>query len=66
MYPENDPILLFCDSDEEGNITSALLGRRIIPDRQYKHFFVVETDDLDVIMGKFKIVNCKLVKTNKV
>jgi hypothetical protein len=31
--------LLFCDADENGNITDALTGVNIIPDRQYDYFF---------------------------
>jgi len=34
------PIQVYCDIDENGNIKSPLVGRYIIPDRQYDLFIV--------------------------
>lgn len=31
--------LVFCDVDEQGNITDAFTGMNIIPSRQYDYFF---------------------------
>jgi hypothetical protein len=31
--------LLFCDVDENGKIVDSIMGERVIPMRQYNHFF---------------------------
>jgi hypothetical protein len=40
-------MLLFCDIDENGNITTWLHGRYVVPTRQYQHFFYL-TEEIDV------------------
>lgn len=37
-------IQIYCDVDEVGNITDVLMGERIIPDRQYAYFFLVDQE----------------------
>ncbi|MBT2682666.1 hypothetical protein [Bacillus sp. ISL-37] len=32
-------ILVYCDTDNDGNIIDALIGANIIPSRQYDYFF---------------------------
>ncbi|MEI2356049.1 hypothetical protein [Mesobacillus zeae] len=39
--------LLFCNADENGNITDSFSGVNIIPDRQFDYFFY--TNDKGVI-----------------
>lgn len=51
--------LLFCDVDEDGNITDALTGVNIIPDRQYDYFFY--GFDADIFIYKVDVVTRKLV-----
>lgn len=39
-----DAILVFGDVDENGYFTEVVIGRRIIPDRQYDYFFYTQDD----------------------
>lgn len=41
-------MLLFCNTDEEGNVTDALQGERVVPAKQYDHFFYMQEDIEDV------------------
>ncbi|MBO1515651.1 hypothetical protein [Metabacillus bambusae] len=52
-------ILLFCDTDENGNITESLKGFRVIPNQQYQHFFYLQ-EDLNVL--DYKVINNQLAK----
>ncbi|MDQ1003956.1 hypothetical protein QFZ28_004356 [Neobacillus niacini] len=39
--------LLFCDVDENGKIVDSIMGERVIPMRQYHHFFfLAETSEI--------------------
>jgi hypothetical protein len=49
--------LVYADTDEEGNITEALAGPRVIPDKQYQYFFFL-TSEIDLF--DYKIINGKL------
>ena len=40
-------MIIFCNTDEEGNITESLKGERVVPNRQYDHFFYMQ-DDIEV------------------
>lgn len=51
-------MLLFCDVDENGNITSSLHGRNVIPTRQYQYFFYL-TEEIDV--NDYLVIDGKLV-----
>ena len=51
--------LLFCDVDETGNITDALTGVNIIPDRQYDYFFYGFNDD--IFLYKVDVVARQLI-----
>jgi len=50
--------LVFCDADEQGNITDYIAGRNIIPSRQYDYFFFL-MNEIDV--ADYKIVDGQLV-----
>ncbi|WP_079475622.1 hypothetical protein [Marinococcus halophilus] len=41
-------MLLFCNTDKEGNIQGSLKGEFVVPDRQYDHFFYMQEDIADV------------------
>lgn len=51
-----ETFLVFCDTDEDGNITAFVAGPRVLPDRQYEYFFflteAVEPADYRVVDGK--------------
>ena len=51
--------LVFANVDENGNITEALAGFNVVPDRQYQYFFYL-TEEIDVT--KYKIIEHQLVK----
>jgi hypothetical protein len=36
--------LLFCDVDQDGRIVESLIGERVVPMRQYQHFFFLMED----------------------
>lgn len=52
--------LVFCDVDEEGNITEYIAGKAVIPGRQYDHFIYLEKE-IDVSFYKMDIESRKLV-----
>lgn len=52
-------VLLFCDTDAEGNITSSLHGRNVIPTRQYEHFFYLN-EEIDV--SEYLVINGELIR----
>jgi hypothetical protein len=51
--------LVFCDADEEGQITAYVAGQYIMPDRQYQYFYYLN-ESIDV--SEYKIVDNKLQK----
>jgi hypothetical protein len=50
--------LVFCDADENGNITGFVAGPKVIPDRQYEYFFFL-MDAVDP--SEYKVSNGELV-----
>jgi 5S rRNA maturation endonuclease (ribonuclease M5) len=53
-------ILIFADVDENGEFIEAAMGQRIVPNRQYQHFFFVDRYVQDTIEN-YKVVNGELV-----
>lgn len=54
--------LLYCDVDYQGKIVDSLLGDRIIPLKQYDHFFYL-TEEIDTVvrnLPNYRIVNGQL------
>jgi hypothetical protein len=54
--------LLFCDVDEDGNVVDSLLGDRVIPMRQYHHFFYL-LEDVEIVLQKiptYRVINGEL------
>ncbi|WP_187443521.1 hypothetical protein [Rossellomorea aquimaris] len=51
--------LVFCNTDEQGNITLFVAGPRIIPDKQYEHFFFL-TEPIEP--SDYKVENGQLVE----
>lgn len=47
--------LVFCDVDEEGNITDALVGTNIIPNRQYDYFFFTSDEGVTNNINQYKV-----------
>ncbi|MFZ7945655.1 hypothetical protein [Neobacillus sp. 19] len=47
--------LLFCDVDEQGNITDALSGVNIIPSRQYDYFFFTMDEGVVEDVSQYKV-----------
>ncbi|WP_342045910.1 hypothetical protein [Bacillus sp. OTU530] len=59
-------VLLFCNTDEEGNLTASLVGERVIPLQQYSHFFFIDDKDLETVkqeLTNYKVINQKLILT---
>jgi hypothetical protein len=54
-------VLVFCDSDSNGKIIESLVGKNIIPARQFDHFFFIADDDTFQDIDDYKIENGKLV-----
>lgn len=52
-------LLLFCDVDADGNITSSLQGNNVVPTRQYDYFFFLE-GELDV--DDYSVIDDRLVR----
>lgn len=58
--PNFEGTIIFADINEEGDIKDALVGKRILPDRQYDYFFYVEQevseniDDYKVVLEGLK------------
>lgn len=61
-------ILLFCDVDEEGNIIGALMGKNIIPNRQYDYFFFTNDPGVldDISKYKVDVVTRQLVRKDAI
>lgn len=54
--------LLFCDIDEQGKIIESLIGNKVIPMKQYDHFFYL-TEDVDTVVSKipnYRVINGQL------
>lgn len=54
--------LLFCDVGEDGKITESIQGERIIPGKQYHHFYYLTENSVTVTenIPYYKIVNGQL------
>ncbi|WHY75700.1 hypothetical protein QNH20_16400 [Neobacillus sp. WH10] len=54
--------LLFCNVDEQGKIIEAILGERIIPEKQYDYFFYLIEDPEKVSQNipNYRIINNQL------
>lgn len=59
VYSDNR-VLVYVDTDEQGNITAGESGKRIIPARQYQHFFITE-DERALELENYKVENDQLV-----
>jgi hypothetical protein len=54
-------LLVYCDSDSTGKITESLVGKNIIPARQFDHFFFIADADTFGDIDDYKIEDGKLV-----
>jgi hypothetical protein len=54
-------LLIYCDSDLEGKIKECLIGKNVIPSRQFDHFFFIEDGDTFQDIDDYKVENGKLV-----
>ncbi|WP_163183345.1 hypothetical protein [Neobacillus sedimentimangrovi] len=52
--------LVFCDTDELGNITDAYAGVNIIPSRQYDYFFYMP-NEIDIMQYKVDMESRQLI-----
>jgi len=50
--------LIYCNTDVDGNIIESIDGIRIIPDKQYEHFFFKEKE-IDLMQYKVKLIDGK-------
>ncbi|NJP37202.1 hypothetical protein [Alkalicoccus luteus] len=55
-------IQIYCDVDENGDITESVSGQRIVPDRQYDYFFMVEDQEIPNHIEDYKVEDRQLVK----
>lgn len=55
-------VLLFCDVDENGKILESYIGERIIPMKQYDHFFFLNEDEETVVsnIANYRVINGQL------
>jgi hypothetical protein len=53
-------VLIFADTLDNGEFLEVIMGQRIIPGRQYQHFFYVDRYVQDSIEN-YKVVNGELV-----
>lgn len=54
--------IVFCNADEEGNITEAICGNNIVPDKQYDYFFYLD-EPIDLML--YEISDDELIKKNE-
>jgi hypothetical protein len=56
-------VLLFCDVDENGKIIESLVGQRVIPMKQWGHFFYLmdETETVVNNIPNYRVVNGQLI-----
>jgi hypothetical protein len=54
--------LLFCDVDEQGKIVDSLVGDRVIPLKQYQHFFYLQQEVNAVVenIPNYRVVDGQL------
>lgn len=64
MVFQDDYVLIFADTDGDGNITEYIAGSRVIPHKQYEHFFYVEKfeSSIDTLRDDYKIIFGELVR----
>lgn len=58
-------IFIYVDIDENGVIVDGESGRRIIPSKQYHHYFITENElalDLESFSTEYKVINGELVR----
>lgn len=48
-------ILVYCNVDDIGNFTEIILGRKIIPDRDYQYFFITEDTGILTSPNNYKV-----------
>lgn len=56
-------VLLFCDVNSEGRITESFAGVRIVPSKQYDHFFYLN-EDVEVVtqnIPNYQVIDGNLV-----
>jgi hypothetical protein len=54
-------IHLYCDTDEEGNITTVLAGENIVKNREYDYSFVVDSWEIVENAHLYKVIDGELV-----
>ncbi|RDW18048.1 hypothetical protein CWR48_10615 [Oceanobacillus arenosus] len=59
----DDRILVYVDVDENGVITDAEIGKRIIPSKEFRYFFITEDEEMLTYPEKFKVIDNELVKS---
>jgi hypothetical protein len=52
--------LVYCDADENGNITNAYTGYNVIPSRQYQYFFYMD-NEIDIMEYKIDMGSNTLI-----
>jgi hypothetical protein len=54
--------LLFCDVDEQGKIVDSLVGDRVIPLKQYQHFFYLQQEVNTIVenIPNYRVVDGQL------
>ena len=55
-------ILIYVNVDETGEIIEALVGRRVIPDKQFRYFFITDDEETLEDIQRYKVVNYELVR----
>lgn len=50
--------LVYCNVDSEGEIIEGIAGLRLIPDKQYDHFFFLEKE-VDLLKMRIEFDGCK-------
>lgn len=61
VYTDNR-ILVYVNVDTDGEITESEIGYRIIPSKQYDHFFITHDESILIDAKGFKVENGELVR----
>ncbi|EOP46616.1 hypothetical protein [Bacillus cereus] len=60
------PILLFVDADDQGNIINSVAGESIVPNVNYGFLFEVNTWNIPINIDKYLVQEGKLTKKTEI
>lgn len=60
------PILLFVDTDDQGNIINSIAGEAIIPNVNYGFLFEVNTWDIPTNIDKYLVIEGEIIQKTEI